>query len=296
MASKILITGCCGLIGRELFRQLKDKKYNVVGVDDFSRASMSCDDPEIFNTSVSNFLENTDKKFDVIFHLAAINGTNNFYDVSNKVLEKNIQTDLAVFKFVENNHDTKLIYASSSEIVSGTENIPTPEITSITFDDIHNPRWSYRISKLVGENYLTNSDIDFLIVRFYNVFSEHSGSGHFVRDIVQKIKNKNFELIGPNETRSFCYVKDAVDALIHVYDKLNKSVINIGSTEELKISQAADIVAGIFGYNNLEWIHVNSRQGSAVRRCPDITKLLQIYPGFKPKKFVDTIREIKKFL
>jgi nucleoside-diphosphate-sugar epimerase len=283
MDQKVLVTGASGLIGLELCKQLADKFY-VVAVDNGFRSMEIpyCD--EYIDSDIDKFLSYTSNDYAYIFHMGNINGTKYFYDIPNQLLENNIRADLAVFKFAELNPSCKLIYASSSEVVAGTDTYPTPELTDVTIRNIHNPRWSYRLGKLVGENYLTNSSIDYLIVRFFNIYSEHSNTGHFVRDIADKLKQGNYELIGANETRSFCYVSDAVDAVINVRD-VSKEIINIGSDEEIKILDAANIIAEALGMSNVPWITKDGLNGSVKRRNPDVTLLKKYYSGFKPEKF-----------
>ena len=138
--------------------------------------------------------------------------------------------------------------------------------------------------------YLFNSDIDFLIARFFNVYSEHSGSGHFVYDIINKIKGNDHTIIGHDETRSFCYVEDAVTALLHIYQQTNREVINVGSDEEVNILEAADILADKLGYK-IQWKLVPGREGSVKRRMPDITKLKNIYPEYSPRSFKQVVKE-----
>lgn len=284
MDQKVLVTGASGLIGRELSKQLKQHGFEVVGVDNGFR-SKNIPDCDIFESiDICKYTKEVENDFDYIFHMGNINGTNYFYDIPNKLMQSNIEADFAIFNFVQQNPACKLIYASSSEIVAGTDIYPTAEQTDITIKDIHNPRWSYRIGKLVGENYLTNSNIDYLIIRFFNVFSEHSSNGHFVKDIAEKLKQGNYELIGANETRSFCYVADAVDALINVRNVSNE-IINVGSDEEIKILDAANIIAETLGINNVPWIIKDGLNGSVKRRNPDVTLLKKHYSGFKPEKF-----------
>jgi nucleoside-diphosphate-sugar epimerase len=124
------------------------------------------------------------------------------------------------------------------------------------------------------------------------VFSEHSGSGHFVKDIVEKIRNKNFELIGADETRSFCYVSDAVDAVIKISDA-SKQVVNVGSDEELTILDAANSVADTLDEHNIMWTTKPGLVGSAKNRKPDITQLKRLLPTFSPKSFKEALANIK---
>ena len=289
---KILITGASGLIGRELCNQLSTDD-DITAVDNNQRFKDYVPPNCVYvQSDLAEYLEQTTNNFDIIYHMAATNGTKYFYSQPNDVLRNNVTLDLSIFKFAESNSNCKLIYASSSEVVAGTSQFPTPEITDITVNNIHNARWSYMLPKILAENYLFNSNIDFLIVRFFNVFSEFSGSGHFVKDIADKIRNENFELIGADETRSFCYVSDAVNALINISD-VSGQVVNIGSDEELTILEAANIIASVLGNNNVEWTTKPGLLGSAKNRRPDITELKRLFPAFSPKSFSEVIKTIK---
>jgi len=289
---KILITGASGLIGRELCEQLGPHN-DVAAVDNNQRfrdyVPKNC---TYVRSNLIEYLEQTTNTFDIIYHMAATNGTKYFYSQPNDVLRNNVTLDLAMFTFVESNPNCKLVYASSSEVMASATVFPTPELTDITVSNIHNARWSYMLPKVLAENYLFNSNINFLIIRFFNVFSEHSGSGHFVKDIVEKIRNKNFELIGADETRSFCYVSDAVDAVIKISDA-SKQVVNVGSDEELTILDAANIVADTLDEHNIMWTTKPGLVGSAKNRKPDITQLKRLLPTFSPKSFKEALANIK---
>lgn len=290
MVKKILITGAAGLIGREMCKQLSSK-YDVLGVDNNFRFPNFKPECNYIKTDLNYFLDNTKNNFDYVFHMSAINGTKYFYEMPNRLLENNITGDLAIFNFVKTNPKTKLIYASSSEIVAGTTTFPTPELKTVTIENIHNPRWSYRLGKLVSENYLINSNIDYLIIRFFNVFGESSGAGHFVRDILDKIEKGDNTLIGADETRSFCYVEDAVDAVLAIFDKVSRDVVNVGSSEEITILEAATLIAQ-HKNKDINWISNSNLSGSVKRRIPDLTKLLKHYPTFNPITFREAIKKL----
>lgn len=292
MERKVLVTGASGLIGRELCKQLKEQGYYVAAVDNNFRFNYIpvCD--EYNKSNIVSYLSEVSNDFDYIFHMGNINGTKYFYDIPNELIQNNIEADFAVFNFVQQNPACKLIYASSSEVIAGTDVYPTAEQKDIVIKDIHNPRWSYRLGKLVGENYLTNSDLNFVIIRFFNVYSEYSGSGHFVKDIVEKIKNEDYRLVGADETRSFCYVSDAADAVINLKD-VSREIINVGSDEEIKIIDAANIIATSIGIPNISWICKEGLPGSVKRRNPDVSLLKKHYSGFKSESFKSVLSRIK---
>jgi nucleoside-diphosphate-sugar epimerase len=290
-SKKVLITGAAGLIGREVLAQLTAKGYAVTAIDNHSRF-INYKPNNVIRSNLDEWLRSKVNTFDYVYHLAAINGTASFYADPNHVMYNNMMADFAVFKFVESNPNTRLVYASSSEVVAGTNNFPTSEETDIAIKNLHNPRWSYRLPKVVSENYLANSTIDYNIIRFFNVYSEHSGPGHFLKDIVDKIKHGDYNLQSPDETRSFCYVRDAVEALIIVAESAKNEIINIGSNEEITILEAADIIAEALGIVPT-WAVQASLEGSSKRRRPDISKLLKYFPSFNPRLFKDIIQEIK---
>jgi len=291
MARKVLVTGACGLIGSELCKQLREQGYFVVGVDNGFRSSHFTNCGDFVKESIEKFVLTVPNVFDYIFHMGNINGTKYFYDIPNQVLENNIGADFAIFNYAKQNSKCKLIYASSSEVITGTRNYPTDEEKDVNIANIHNPRWSYRVGKIVGENYLINSTLNYLIIRFFNVYSENSEGGHFVKDLIEKIKSSNFELIGAKETRCFCYVADAVDAVINIKD-ISNEIINVGSDEEIYILDAANIIANSLNIKNIKWKTKKRLEGSVKRRKPDLSLLKKHYPCYDPRSFAKGISKI----
>jgi nucleoside-diphosphate-sugar epimerase len=289
-SKKILITGAAGLIGREMCALLS-KEFDVVAVDNnFRYPDFQPDSCSYVQSDIEDYLSKVDNNFDYVFHLSAINGTSYFYQIPNQLIENNIKSDLAIFNFMKKNSKSKLIYASSSEVIAGSDEYPTPELTDISIKNIHNPRWSYRISKMLSENYLVNSDINYLIIRFFNVYGKSSGSGHFFKDILDNIAIENYKLMGQDETRSFCRVEDAADALVNIFKIADNEIINIGSDEEITILEAASIIAERLG-KTIDWQSIPSKQGSVLRRKPCLEKLKSLYPSFNPKTFKQSINE-----
>jgi nucleoside-diphosphate-sugar epimerase len=293
-SKKILVTGASGLLGRELCRQLKARGHYVVGVDDESRfPDYSCADlNEYYNTELRDFLQRSND-FELIFHYAAVNGTKNFYENPTRTLTNNASADLAVYDFASSNKESKLVYASSSEVVSGSKIYPTPEDVDITIANVHNRRWSYMIPKIMMENLLVNGSVNYLILRYFNVFSEHTGKGHFVRDLLEKITAGNYELIGADETRSFCYVEDAISASIDLSMICDSQVINVGSDEEIDILSAANLIADKLGIS-VEWKLIPGLPGSTKRRVPDLSRLRKYLPDYQPRSFSSVLDRVVK--
>ena len=230
--------------------------------------------------------------FDYIYHYGAINGTKNFYERPNHVLANNFICDLNMFEYAgEITNLKKIVYASSSEIVSDDPVSPVPEHADITIRDIHNARWSYRLAKVCSENYLANSRLPYVMLRYFNVYGENSKAGHFLADQIAKIKEGRFECFGANETRSFCHVEDAIRASIYCAETQTRELINIGNDREITIMDAAQIIASALGHDNPTWTTTPGKPGSTASRRPDITRLRSIMPDYVPMSFESGVQK-----
>jgi len=294
---KILVTGASGLLGTEICRQLKQEDgYEVWAIDNHSRSTTipACDKfLELDLTNGANF-EQLPRDFDYIYHYAAINGTKNFYERPNQVMWTNMCTDFNMFEFAMlcGKNLKKFVYASSSEVVSDDPASPVPEKLDIAIRGIHNPRWSYRLPKICSENFLTNSTIPYVIFRYFNVYGDNSKSGHFLADQIAKIQSGVFEVVGPEETRSFCHVEDAVRATIHMSRAVECTLLNIGNDREISIMEAAQTIARAMGYTDPVWITTPGKAGSTANRRPDISKLRGVMKDYRPRTFEQGVQEI----
>jgi nucleoside-diphosphate-sugar epimerase len=176
--------------------------------------------------------------------------------------------------------------------VSDDPETPVKENTDITIKNIHNARWSYRLPKICSENFLANSAIPYVMCRYFNVYGDNSKAGHFLADQISKIKSGVFEVVGPEETRSFCHVEDAVRATIHVSRAVEKELINIGNDREITIMEAAKTIACAMGHTDPVWITTAGKAGSTPNRRPDIGKLKTTLKDYRPRTFEQGVQEI----
>jgi UDP-glucose 4-epimerase len=293
--SKILVTGASGLLGTEFCRQLKEAGHVIYAVDNHSRSTTipSCDEWFRIDLNSVDDLNQLPTDFEYIYHYGAINGTKNFYERPNEVLANNFISDINVFRFAARCKNLiRLVYASSSEVVSDDPVSPVTENLDIKINNIHNARWSYRLAKVTSENYLANSPLPYVMIRYFNVYGENSKQGHFLGDQINKINNGIFSVIGAQETRSFCHVSDAVRASIYVAEHANRELINIGNDREISIGDAVKIIATIMGHPSAVFEQLPSMPGSVANRRPNIDKLRSIMPNYNPMSFEEGIRQI----
>lgn len=293
---KILVTGASGLLGTEICKQLKqDSEVELWALDNHSRSESipPCDHWVKGDLRDANIWDKLPDDFTQVYHYSAINGTKNFYERPNEVLTNNFISDVAVFEWASTLPSLeKLVYASTSEIVSDAPVCPTPELVDVNINDIHNARWSYRIGKIASENYLANSRLPWVVVRYFNIYGADSKAGHFIADQIDKISRGEFVMTGGDETRSFCYIEDAVSATIYVADHAVHEIYNVGNDIETSIQEAADTVAVALGKGTPQWEVKPGMPGSTKRRLPDISKLRRLWPDYSPRQFADGMAEV----
>jgi nucleoside-diphosphate-sugar epimerase len=82
------------------------------------------------------------------------------------------------------------------------------------------------------------------------------------------------------ETRAYIYIDDFTGGLLRVIERgAHLNVYNIGTPDEVTVARLAHVVAACFG-RQIEVVPGAIREGSTLRRCPDITKLRAL--GFSP--------------
>lgn len=289
---KILITGGTGFIGAHLAKHCA-LKNNTVHIcdnnlrgrnDEFISSLIEGYNVKFIkmDLTVKSEMSKLDTDYDVVYHLAAINGTENFYKIPYSVFEVALKSTMNLLEHL--NKKTKFVFSSSSEVYAGTiknnDNlIPTGENISCTIENVLNERFSYGGSKLACEiminSYHKQYSLDYQIIRYHNVYGPRMGTKHVMPQFIKRAKDgeQPFKIYGSDQTRAFCYVEDAVEATYLLSTKNINGIFHIGNDEEeVKISEVAEIVNN---YYNLEGLYDIRRapNGSVERRCPDLTKL-----------------------
>ena len=303
---KVVVTGGGGFIGAFLVKKLVKLGHDVVVIDNFLRGSLARLKPiedkiSLINLDITKnfeiFLRET-KDVDAIFHLAAVNGTENFYNHPSLVLDVGVYGILNVLNAAEVNSIKKVIVASSAEVYQTAKKIPTDESAELIIPDPLEPRYSYASSKIITEqltlSYAYSGRIESGIVfRPHNVYGPDMGTKHVVpqfilraKDIREKGYKCEFEMFGSGEeTRAFCYVDDIVDGLIILLNgNENKGIFHIGNDHEISINELFFKLNSYFD-NKLIKTHRDGAKGATKRRCPSISKMRNL--GYDPKIDID---------
>ena len=294
-----LITGAAGFIGYHLAEYLsEDPRHQVICVDNHLRGGLDMmyrrliakSNVEHYSIDLTNpdEISRLPKNVDILFHLAALNGTQNFYERPYEVIRHcTLPTFYLIDYYGKKEPGLKrFVYASTSETYAGTVSsfqwpVPTSEEVPLCIPDVKNPRWSYGASKIHGEVTIqqaaASKGFPFTVIRYHNVYGPRMGDKHVIPDFAERLTRRKFDLYGSEDTRSFLYIDDAVQAtILCAHETMTKGeIMNVGSPHEIRIKDLAAMMMDISGIRGELVLHA-SPEGSVSRRAPVINKLQEL--------------------
>jgi UDP-glucose 4-epimerase len=301
MKPRVVVTGGGGFIGSYLVKRLVHAGWNTAVIDTMIRGdagrfaevakhvqlhSIDVRDEDAVTTAVQGA--------DVVMHLAAINGTENFYKYPEHVLDVGIRGALAVVNACRRAKVTDLVVASTAEVYQTPAVVPTPEDIALMLPNSLNPRYSYGGSKILTELIAFNYGQDHFrkvqVFRPHNVYGPDMGWKHVIPQFILRAFDALEGVKGPapfpiqgdgHETRAFAYVDDVVDGIVTMYERGgHREVYHIGNDHEVSIRDLVTLVSHVMGGELEVWPSAGA-EGATPRRCPDIAKMRAL--GYAPQ-------------
>jgi nucleoside-diphosphate-sugar epimerase len=292
--TQVVVTGAAGFVGSFLVDELLSRGYSVVGVDNLFRGSMANLERASANPQfqferldlaeaeaparLRRLLDESGAT--ALFHLAAINGTQYFYDASWMVLDVNVRTTQTVLTALEGSRVTYAAYTSSSEVYGEPMKVPTPESHPILLN-AEADRDSYASSKALGDYYFRigarRLGLEALVLRVFNQYGPRmvgTRYGQVIGEFIQRVlAGEKFTIIGDgSHTRSFCLVTDAARAVVDLFERRVTGYLNLGNDRETTILELARLIHAKMG-RGFEPHFLPERPHDHRRRCPDISRL-----------------------
>jgi UDP-glucose 4-epimerase len=314
--ARILVTGSAGFLGYYIARQLSDSPdHSVVCVDNFIRGENDALYQELIaRPNVTHVTADLTEQqavralpddIDIIFHMAALNGTQNFYERPFEVVRCCTLPTMFLIEKYGPLGLRRFVYAGTSEAYASTVTrfnwpVPTSEDVPLGISDVMNSRWSYGASKMHGEIATVNGcrhfKTQFSIVRFHNAYGPRMGDKHVIPDFLMRARKGVYELYGYEDTRSFIYADDAARATIALgfAEGSIDQVVHVGSEDEITILDLGKEIMRSARLTGAIKLHP-SPKGSVKRRTPKIDKLRAI-TGYNPEWTLDAgLRKTAEF-
>lgn len=183
----------------------------------------------------------------------------------------------------------RIFQASTSEVYGDPKVHPQNESYWGNTNPI-GPRACYDEGKRCAEtlffDYHRQHGLEIKVARIFNTYGPRMSpnDGRVVSNFVlQALRDEPITLYGEgDQTRSFCYVNDMIDAFVRFIESAPDIVgpINLGNASELSIRELAELIIEMTGSRS-KLVHAPLPTDDPTRRQPDISKAREIL-GWEP--------------
>jgi len=299
-----VVTGGAGFIGSHLARRLLNDGNRVLVVDNLSSHSRG-NIVDMISTRGFNFrladlrrmqsFKSALRDKDMVFHLAAnMGGIGWISSIGAEIMRDNLSMNI---NFLEACRLEDIEYAlySSSACVYPAEKQSSPDVTPLKEGDAvpADPDQFYGWEKLVTEKMCEAYNRDYgmkvRVMRYHNIFGPNATyteeKGKVINSLIRKAvlyPKERFVVWGDGkQTRSFCYIDDAVEGTIRRMRSDYLEPLNIGSDRLITIDELAEIIIKISG-KTIMVEHDPSKPQGVRGRNADLTLAEKIL-DWKPK-------------
>ncbi|MCL4480444.1 MAG: NAD-dependent epimerase/dehydratase family protein [Candidatus Thermoplasmatota archaeon] len=244
MNDVFLVTGGEGFIGRNIISRIRDLggeaySLDIAGKPDFK---ISITDRRKFN--------DVKKKFNGIFHLAAVTSPPQFETNPDKGLRINVNGTYNVLDFARKHGVNKVVLASSSAIYGDSREIAVESKYPDRYQNL------YPVTKIVNElfsrHFSLRNEVDCVSLRYFNTYgpgenTKGAYASPISKFISSSLKGDDIEVFGDGtQSRDFIYVKDTAAASIAAYEhgKAGESY-NVGTGITTSFNEIAEMVKTI---------------------------------------------------
>lgn len=296
---RILITGGGGFIGSHLARHLYQQGHFVriadVKFDDYIQERYYTE-KLILDLRIWEDCLKTTKDIDKVYNLAANMGGIGFIStVGTEVMHDNILINTHMLEASKQNKVKRYLF-SSSACVYPTYRQTNPNVTELKEEDAYpaDPDNFYGWEKLYTEKmceaYQRDHNMDIRILRYHNIYGpegtykggREKSPAALCRKVAEAHNPGEITIWGDGkQTRSYCYIDDAVEATIKLMESNYNKPINIGSDRLVTIDELANMIIKISEKQITKKYDPTAPQGVRGRNA-DLTLVKKVL-NWKPK-------------
>lgn len=290
---RILVTGGAGFIGSHLCKELVEKGYDVVCMDNFFTGSKKNILPLLDYSNFELVRHDITKEYfvevDEIYNLACPASPPHYQYNPIKTVKTSVLGIINMLGLAKRCKAT-ILQASTSEVYGDPMVHPQKE----TYWGNVNPigiRSCYDEGKRVAEtlmfDYHRQNNVDIRVVRIFNTYGPNMNKedGRVVSNfIVQALRGEDITIYGDgSQTRSFCYVSDLVSGMISMMENKEKFIgpVNLGNPCETSILEFAKFIIELTNSNS-KIVFNPLPSDDPMQRKPDIS-LAKEKLNFEPK-------------
>ena len=289
---RVLVTGGTGFIGSHLVDRLLVEGA-VVRVCGRSRSCRGEGEYLRGNLMSRVFSQRACEGQEAVFHLAAkVAGVGYNSKHPGTILHDNVPVGLNILEAAVSCGVERILLASSACVYSRDSSVPTPETEGF----IGNPEptnlgygWAKRFLEVQALCYATQYPIKIALPRMYNAYGPRDDfsweTSHVIPALIRKVVEGDdpIKVWGDgSQTRSFLYVSDFVEGLMLALERYPEcDSINIGSEEEVTISNLIDLIVKISG-SPLSVKFEHDKPRGQPRRIGDYSKAREVL-GFETR-------------
>jgi UDP-glucuronate decarboxylase len=279
---KILVTGGGGFLGSHLCERLLDEGHEVICLDNFFTGTKQnilhlMNNPRFelmrHDVTIPLFIE-----VDEIYNLACPASPIHYQHDPVQTTKTCVHGAINMLGLAKRT-GAKIMQASTSEVYGDPEVHPQTE----SYWGRVNPigiRSCYDEGKRCAEtlflDYYRQHRLKIKIARIFNTYGPrmHANDGRVVSNfVVQALKDEPITIYGDGQqTRSFCYVDEMVDAFIRLMNSDDDFIgpVNVGNPGEFTIRELAEKTLAMTGSSS-ELINLPLPQDDPTQRQPDIS-------------------------
>ena len=257
---KILVTGAGGFIGGHLVKELQNRDYKVRAVDiklfdDWYQLSGDAENHVLDMSIKENCFRMVDG-VDEVINMACNMGGMGFIENNKALCMLSVLVNTHLLMACKE-YEIKKYFFSSSACAYNKDLQNDVSITGLREKDAYpaNPEDGYGWEKLFSErmcrHFLEDYGLDVKVARYHNIFGPHGtydggrekAPAALCRKIINSIINKQniIDVWGDGEqTRSFLFIDDCIEATLKLFNSEYHGPINIGSEEKVSINEMID--------------------------------------------------------